>query len=72
MEWLQSLIATSSSIYYKSIFLYYLTFIATVFIDIVIIILCIKLIIWLLFGRLIKSHRDKKKQAIDSKKGKSF
>lgn len=58
---LLTLITTElTTIKLHSLILYYLSFASGVLINIVLIILLIKLIIWLIFGKAIKNHKAKK------------
>lgn len=60
MEILEFLMAELTTIKIHSIILYYLTFISGILINIALIVILIKFIIWLIFGKKIKEHKAKK------------
>ncbi len=61
MNALDFLMTELTAIKIHSIILYYLTFISGVLINVALIVLLIKFIIWLIFGKAIKEHKAKKK-----------
>lgn len=61
MDILNFLLTELTTIKIHSLILYYLTFVSGILINITLIILLIKFIIWLIFGKAIKQHKEKKK-----------
>lgn len=58
---LLTLITTKlTTIKIHSLILYYLSFVSGVLINVVLIIILVKIIIWLIFGKAIKNHKAKK------------
>lgn len=60
MDLLTIITTELTTIKLHSLILYYLSFVSGVLINVVLIILLIKLIIWLIFGKAIKNHKTKK------------